>query len=589
MTQAEKKIAELRSQRALRGNGHLFSGHYVEVEKTPAMKVEEVLLKVDNLEKPWEKEDLLRRSITRAHKHIIKLNTKTRTGYAKAQEWLLAIDILNDKLSEMDQQGSMMRRALTCTFHLLMGGRSKEIYPRKGVVRRNKDGSEVIGILRNKKAFVVEGVRSFPAEKDRYGNVLAWVPGISVDARMEPRMLAVQGSCWHHKTILHSDGTKDTVTWLQRFATHASPSVRLLGEAEMGREDEFLPLEEPSHGQVEIRRDASSNHIELSNDFDRAFNVVDEERVNRRSTYDPEKEREWLQVMLYAVDSARTPRELVYVMDELIQKAWRAKLVRFNIFEEAHNACVLKGREKCARHPVIGKWTTIGAADMQVPEVTPQFEKWALRHLDSPKVKALQAHWDNLLRREGLGAGFNGQPFSDTSEDALEQKECRAGDGSLDSLDRMLHGDDDCDEDEASTKGGPVYTQAVDTCLSLEDIQKEKINPAEAMSLAAALFGRTRGASVDLIHKPKVSLTPWKSIPRPRTQTYESPEDIINATVAKDMESRGLKAFIPQKRYIKERLVVHEDIGFWYIAEEEIPSVAGFGSLDKAIKALTSF
>lgn len=500
----------------------------------------------------WEKEDYLRKATERAIVQMRKGNRFKDAGLAHIRAWVAAVEVLAAELYEADFTQKAMSEALTCTFE----------------VARRDDGR----------------AKFYPAEKDAYGKVTRWEPVIRTVPRYETRLQGVQGARWENNRLV-------------RFVTACSTSVRELGEAELGISNEA--------------------RLYLPEDYDRALNVINEEPARRNLTYNPDAEELWKTYLLETLDDVRTPNELMALYDET-QRVWKAKGFRFHIYEEIHNEIVEFSRkvDKLAAHNVIGKWRTIGEGDASLPKVSKNFDRWLSKNPESKKAQSIQWQYENFLRREGLGVGFDGQPFDDHSKDALQQKGARATDGSLNAIDHCLYGSEVEDYDGNSIYSGPTHTAVaneesyLDELLELDGIGPKTVQrlhqaglrmPDEVVEMslddinaivnhrtratilftqvaklvteelsqlpyrdrlyiAMSRFGKSRGTSVDLL-KPFVRDHAWIPTPAARRGDYSLSDGERSAWI-NELET------------------------FFVEDHEEMPPVAGFWSLEDALASI---
>jgi hypothetical protein len=273
---------------------------------TPVILADEAIEKANKKEKLWEKEAVLKESIRRAHLHLTRINTKTTAGLAAANRMADAIEIMASELKDSDYVLRVMKNATHLSFH-----------PRK-----KSNG---------KTAF-------YPPEEVNGRRV--WTPIIDVDARYAPREQAAVGSRW--ETVIGRFATYQKLVTYPIVVAAGRPNV---GEAELGVEDDFRPYPEPQpNGRLTIRRSDGENAEEDVDDGDLAFNVVDEERANRRYTYNPEAEEERLQDILERVEDCETEDDFVLLHDE-VEIAWKAKAFRWHIYQQAMNAVILAAKE----------------------------------------------------------------------------------------------------------------------------------------------------------------------------------------------------------------------------------------------------
>jgi hypothetical protein len=556
---------------------------------TPVTLADGVLEAANKKEKLWEKQELLAKAIHNAHNHIARLDTRTTAGLAKANRWADAIEMMAGELAASDFVLNAVSRAETVSFR----------------PRRKPDGK----------------IAFYPPEEVNGRRI--WTPIIDVDARYAPRWQGATGSRW--ETI---QGQFVEYKRLVTFPIVVAAGRTQLGDAELGLDDEFTPPQEPAEGQRQavILRSSGENTMEIPDEMDSPLNVVDEEKIDRRYTYNPDAEEERAADLLNQLYDCSTADDFVLLHDE-IEIAWKARAFRWHVYREVMNA-VIKMAQELFPHPpaanahlilealeskygkksskwkearktivqrdAINSWVLVGSSDAEAPshmkdlrqkiaklkrqrvtEIRPAIDKLlsiekeqglngqqktqlaklhkalkenlsqarpmltAVNRFDRKNGRAMQWSWENHLSRVGLSAGFNGQPFSDTSEDALGRKDARGGD--METMENMA---DDGESRLAELLEISGVGEA--TILALEDagyVTAEQVNEAsfeelnaaignkrralivwlcganivtekvtdrvELRHVAESLFGRTRGTAVDLLrpwHRPEKNI-----------------------------------------------------------------------------------
>jgi hypothetical protein len=452
----------------------------------------------EDYRKPWERDEFLTRASQRARKHLLACNPRTVAGLFNAQRWADVIVRLQEEMDSYDADLRNLKSALTATFS------------------------------RRQKAYT-GGDLTVPARKNAKGQVVSWKTVLQVHPRLETDATAVPGRT--------ADG--------RRYVVSVWPSNRPIGNAELG-------LAEP---QFRI------GDGELPDDGPSVWDVVSEEKVRRNFTYSEEAESQWRDRLLGKLAAARTPRDLLNLYSE-VERAWGAKAFRYHVYREVHDEVVefARGIPRLLNHPVIKGWSKLSDAGLpptpealrdRVKTLSAQVSaareagneelvarlslerKSTYRMLFAAETKAAFWRWENFLASEGLGAGEDGQPFGDGSEDALAQKNARATAGSAEEVDTLFYGGDgdgDGDGDEVSRPAQESWEESDDDLpFDSEDASEDDLR-----AFAVAHFAGSRGASVAM-------LSPWKgrefarNLPVPRQTPLRRVEKFSLSEGAREM------------------------------------------------------
>jgi hypothetical protein len=426
---------------------------------------------------PWEVEKFVQRAIDKAHQQLIRCNPKTEVGVFNANRWADCIEQMVEYLDSQDREAQTMEQSLT--------------YSCSQRMKRNEDGNET-----NQPVWI-------PAQFSRNGKVIKWKTILKIDARLD---MTTQ---WDH-------GQKESYVAIpvpvmddkgNRSWTTVYGSIRKVGAAELGKDDEFEPLREPWGGnqQREILHESGLNTREIADDFAPAFNVVEEEYVMRGYTYSTEAEEEWVETIREGLEYVSSLNEIVALHDG-VEKLWAAKAFRFHIYRLVHNEIVERAFSVDAirDHEKLSDWRLVGS-DTQQPEHGEEIlerirllgkelktaklsgNKKIINRILNQRAKAYKSYfrfwskaarsatwaWNNFLAKEGMGVRRNGEPFGDEYdgvEDALQLKEARATAGTPDEIDRLIYGEFDESDEGSPGQGGPSHSVAADEISLCDEI-----------------------------------------------------------------------------------------------------------------------
>lgn len=428
-------------------------------------------------EKPWDVEKFVEKAIHRAHIQLTRCNHHTEAGLFNANRWADCIEQMVQYLDDTDRESRTMEQALT--------------YSCSRRMKKNSEGEDT-----QQPIWV-------PSEFGRSGKVTKWKTLLKIDARVDMTTTFDHGEkCSYVAIPVPVMDDKGNRSWSTSFG-----SIRKVGAAELGLDDEFDPIREPWGGnqQREILHESGVNTREVADDYAPAFNVVDEEHVMRGYTYSTEAEEEWVETIRAGLEYVSSLNEIVALHDG-VEKLWNAKAFRFHIYRLVHNEIVerafsieaIKDHEKLADWKFVGTDTKrpthgehilekIESLNKELETAKLSGNKAIIKRVKNQRAKAYKSYfrfmkkaersagwaWNNLLAKEGMGVRRNGEPFGDSYdgvEDALQLKGARATGGTPDEIDRLIYGEYDESDEASPGQGGPQHSVASDEVSLCDEI-----------------------------------------------------------------------------------------------------------------------